>query len=157
MDRQQTQLRAADTILRKGVRVPVLAPPLLLRIFGKRRMNITLRQPSMNGMLIISRLIVEMKLNPAEFKDLTTAECYKLIDRHGDKALEVVAVSVLRWPPFIWGRKRFARWLGWHIEPALLAYALQLVLTLNDAGDFIGSIRSITEFPNLLSPKNQGS
>ena len=157
MNEQHIQIQAADTILRKGVRVPVLAPPLLFRIFGKRRMSITLRQPSFNGLLIISRLVVEMGLSPDEFKDLTTAECYKLIDRHGEKVAQIIAVSVLRWPPLIWGYKRFARWMGWRIEPALLAYALHLVLTLNDAGDFISSIRSVTErLPNLLSPRNQG-
>ena len=99
-------------------------------------MSITLRQPSFNGLLIISRLVVEMGLSPDEFKDLTTAECYKLIDRHGEKVAQIIAVSVLRWPPLIWGYKRFARWMGWRIEPALLAYALHLVLTLNDAGGF---------------------
>lgn len=157
MNEQHTKLRAVDTILRKGVKVPIVRAPLFFRILGRRRMSITLRQPSMGGLLKIARLVVEMNLSPEDFKDLTTAECYKLIDAHGDKALQIVAISVLRYPPFVWGYKWLARWLRWRVEPSLFAYAVKLVLTINEAGDFTESIRSLCQLESILSPKNQGS
>ena len=74
MDERQTKLRAADTILRKGVRVPIVSPPLLLRIFGMRRMSVTLRQPSMGGLIMMSRIVTDMGLDPEQFSSLSVAE-----------------------------------------------------------------------------------
>lgn len=157
MTEQQNKIRAAKTILQKGVKVPLITPPLFLRMFGKRTLSVRFWQPSFDGIIEMAGLIAEMGLNKDSFENLTTAQCYELIHRHGDKCMQILAICILRWPPFIWLRRRYARWLSKRMEPAMVAYALQLILTLNDVGSFTSSIRSLTDMEEVLSPKNQGS
>lgn len=155
---EQTEIRTAKTILQKGVKVPLVTPPLLFRMFGKRAMNVTLRQSSMGGELMISALIKEMGLTREDFNDLSVAQCYAMIDAHGPRCMQIIAISILRRPPFIWAYRRYARWLTWRIEPSLVAYALHLILTLGDVEGFITTIRLLaTERANILSPKIRGS
>lgn len=157
MDERQMKLRAADTILRKGVRVPIVSPPLLLRIFGMRRMSVTLRQPSMGGLIMMSRIVTDMGLDPEQFSSLSVAECYRLVERYGDRIVRILAIGILRYWPLVYLNRPLAAWLRWRIEPSLLSYALHLMLTLNDTADFIVSIRSITHEVSYLGPMDQGS
>lgn len=151
-------MKAADTILQKGVRVPIVSAPLLFRIFGRKRIGVVLRQPSVNGILMISRLVVEMGLSPGDFQNMTLTQCYEIINKHGMRAMQIIAISILRWPPAIWFYKVFARWLSNRMEPLYAGHALYLVLNINGAGDFMNSIRLFAEkMPNLLSPRIQGS
>lgn len=158
MTREQLiQLQAADTILRRGVKVPVVVSPLPLRLLGVRRLSIKLWQPPLGALHMMSKIVMGMGLSPADFKDLTVAECYKIIEQHTDASLQLVSIGVLRRPPLVWFYKAFARWLRWRIEPAMFAGAVSILLTINDAGAFVSSIRLLTErIPNTLSPKNQG-
>lgn len=157
MNEQQIKIQAAKTILQKGVKVPLVTPPLFLRMLGKRTQNVVIRQPSFDGIIEIAALIAEMGLSEDTFENITTAQCYELIRKHGDKCMQILAICILRWPPFIWFRRRYARRLAKRIEPAMVAYALELIVRLNDVGSFTSSIRSLTEIEEILSPKNQGS
>lgn len=157
MNEQQIKIQAADNILKKGVRVPLVAAPLLFRIFGAKTRSVVLRQPSLGGLLIIGRNIVEMGLSPEHFRDLSIAEAYRIVHLHGQKAIEIVAVSILRYPPLMWLYKRYARWLRDRIDPSYFALAFQIVVNFGGVEAFIDSIRLITELPDILSPRTQGS
>ncbi len=156
MTRQQTtQLRAADTLLERGVRVPCAPAPLVLRLFGCRRYRLTLRQPTLAGLFRISRLIVEMGLSAEDFETLSLAKAYEITARQGERALEVLAEAIRgrqTWIP----RRRLARWLGRHLTPAAFAEAWMVFVRLNGVADFTTSIRLMLP-ANNLSPKEQGS
>lgn len=156
MDRQQsTQLRAADTLLEQGVRVPCAPAPLFLRLFGRRTWSVTLRQPTLAGLLRISRLVVTMGLDPADLEGLDLARAYRLTDSQGRLALEILAEAVRgrrTWIP----RRLLARWLGRHLLPADFARAWLVFMQINGVADFTTSIRLILT-SNNLSPKEQGS
>ena len=156
MDRQQsTQLRAADTLLEKGVRVPCAPAPLFLRLFGRRTWHVTLRQPTLAGLLRISRLIVAMELAPSDFDALNLSRAYDITARHTRDALDILAEAVRgrrTWIP----RRPLARWLGRHLSPSAFAQAWMVFLQINGVADFTTSIRLMLP-ANNLSPKEQGS
>lgn len=156
MDRQQsTQMRAADTLLEQGVRVPCAPAPLFLRLLGRRSFNLTLRQPSLAGLLRISRLIVRMGLSPADFDSLSLGQAYAITERNTPLALEVLAEAVRgrrTWIP----RRLLARWLGRHLTPTAFARAWMVFVQINGVADFTTSIRLMLP-ANNLSPKEQGS
>lgn len=146
MDERQTKLRAADTMLEKGVRVQCITAPLLFRMFGRRKLNITLRQPTLAGLIRISRIVVGMGLDPSEMEGLTLAGSYKVVHAHGRAALRVLAVaSAPRWVP----RRLYAWWLGRHLTPAAFAQAWLVFSLTAGVADFIGSIRLMLTADNL--------
>ncbi|MDE5944741.1 MAG: hypothetical protein K2G93_04055 [Rikenella sp.] len=156
MDKQQsTQLRAADTLLERGVRVPCAPAPFVFRLFGRRSFHITLRQPTLAGLFRISRLIVEMGLSVEEFDRLSLARAYAITARHAGGALDVLAEAVRgrrRWIPRRW----LARWLGRHLTPTAFAEAWMVFVRINGVADFMTSIRLMLPVNNL-SPKERGS
>lgn len=157
MDPRQVQLRAADTILRKGVRVPIVSAPLLLRLFGIRRIGLTIRQPSLGGLVMISRLVVSMNLEKEDFEKLSLGDCHRLVERHGDTLMRIFCIGVLRHWPLVGLSGLLARYLRWRVEPALLSYAVKLLLELSDVADFTITIRSVAQKMTYLSPRTQGS
>lgn len=153
MDARKTKIRAADTLLEKGVRVQCVAAPLLFRIFGRRKLNITLRQPTVSGLIRIGRIVVAMGLEPAALKGLTLAGAYRIVGTHGPEALRVLAIaSAPRWIPRRW----YAWWLGRHLTPKAFAEAWLVFTLTSGVSDFIGSIRLMLTADNL-SPTNAES
>ncbi len=159
MKEQLVKLKAADTILRRGVRVPIVSAPLLLRVFGVRRLSVTLHQPTMGALIMIGRVVAEMGLSSQEFQNLTVEQCYRLVEQYGEKVMQILSIVILRRKKLVERyHERLAVKLLWKIEPTMQAYALRIVLLLNGVADFINSIRSIQEeMPDLLSPRIQGS
>lgn len=156
MNKQQsTQLRAADTLLEKGVRVSYSPAPLFLRLFGIRRLHITLQQPTLSGLLRISRLIVGMELTPADFDNMSLVQAYAITAQHTSSALEVLAEAA-RGRMRIIPRQWYARWLGRHLTPTAFAQAWMVFVQINGVADFTASIRLMLPVNNL-SPKEQGS
>lgn len=146
MDERQTKMRAADTMLEMGVRVQCVTAPLLFRLFGRRKLNITLRQPTLADLIRISRIVVGMGLDPAALEGLTLAGSYKLVQAHACEALRVLAVSSApRWVP----RRLYAWWLGRHLTPSAFAQAWMVFTLTAGVADFTGSIRLMLTADNL--------
>lgn len=156
MDRQQsTQMRAADTLLEKGVRVPCAPAPLFLRLFGRRTLCLTLRQPTLAGLLRVSRLIVATGLSDSDFEKLSLEKAYAITARHGAAALDILAEAVRgrrTWIP----RRLLARWLGRRLTPVAFAQVWAVFVRICGVADFTTSIRLMLP-ANNLSPKEQGS
>ncbi|WP_298063682.1 hypothetical protein [uncultured Rikenella sp.] len=156
MDRQQsTQMRAADTLLEQGVRVPCAPAPLFFRLFGRRTFHLTLHQPTLVTLLRISRLIVATGLSASDFEKLTLDKAYAITACHGDAALDILAEAVRgrrTWIP----RRLLVRWLGHRLTPAAFAQVWAVFVRICGVADFTTSIRLML-LANNLSPKEQGS
>ena len=74
MKDRTTKIRAADTLLEKGVRVQCVTAPLLFRLFGRQRLNIVLHQPPLADLIRISRIVVQMGLEPKNLQGLTLGD-----------------------------------------------------------------------------------
>ncbi len=149
----ETKRRAAATLLERGVRVPCVSAPFFLRLFGFRRLSITLRQPTLAELIRISEIVVGMGLKPADLDGLTLERSYRLLREHGRAALQVLAIAARRRGlPRGW----FARWLGRHLTPSAFAEAWMVFMLTAGVSDFIGSIRLMTTADNL-SPQGAAS
>ena len=61
----EVEIQTVDTILDKGVRVPIPAP-LFFKMLGKRFIHVTVRRPTIASMLMISKLYLQLKIKEDE-------------------------------------------------------------------------------------------
>ena len=153
MKDRTTKIRAADTLLEKGVRVQCVTAPLLFRLFGRQRLNIVLHQPPLADLIRISRIVVQMGLDPKILQGLTLGDAYHIVQANAAQALRILSIaSAPAWLPRRW----YAWWLGRHLTPKAFAQAWMVFTLTAGVSDFIGSIRLMTMADNL-SPANTGS
>ena len=159
----QVELRAADTLLDRGVRI-YLRAPLLLRIFGKKMLRVTLRKPTMGTMMAISREYLKMgvSVDGVNNGEDGITEAHLLLSQHGKRVCRIVAMGMLR--------GRFATlhlsrplgwWLRWHSSATDLRDALFVLITLSGIADFTTTIRWLRELkmttPRQTSHEEKGS
>jgi len=153
---KEVEIKTVDTILDKGVRVPIPTPFL----FGKKQVNVIVRRPVMGNMLLISKLYEQMNV-PAEFGDDFTA-WHKLYTQHAGTVSRIVAVGILRGRVKVKLLSRvFAWYLRWHINSRELAQLAAILVTLSGVQDFLSTIKflramKMTE-PRKESPTDEGS
>lgn len=147
------EIKAADTLLDSGVRAPVRAP-LLLRLFGRREVSLTFRQPSMGALICISREYLKMGVDVEKLEGGSVEEAHRLLAENGRGVARIAAIGWLR------RRARIrlfsgvaARWLLWRLSPQQLRDILLLLVTLSGVQDFTNTIRLLRAM-NLMSPKN---
>ena len=58
---EEVEIKAVDTILDKGVRVPI-PTPFFLRVIGLTQFGVTVRRPVIGTMLRISKLFVQLQI-----------------------------------------------------------------------------------------------
>ena len=157
---QQTESFAAETLLERGVRVPI-PTPFFFKWFGKKRMFIRLYQPYFGTLLRISRYYLSTGVTAEQLKEIEHEAALKLCAVHGPTFCKIIAVGLLN--GFIAGAlftRPLAWCLRWSLKPeAMCALTFHLVV-FGGTADFMNIIRSvklmkITE-PNL-SQKSQGS
>lgn len=153
MNRRETQARAAGVLLEKGVRVRCAAAPLLLRLFGLKKVDIILRQPTLADLIRTSEIIVKMGLDPADLDGMTLGDSFRLVAGHGREALRVLAIVCgPKWIP----ESLYARWLGRHLNGPEFAEAWTVFVVMSGVSDFIGTIR-LMQGTNNLSPTDTES
>ncbi len=157
MDEGSVKIQVARTILRRGVWVPVCTAPLLLRWLGVKNISFRMRQPSLGGLIMISEIVAAMGVKPEDLNELTQAEALDIVRKNGRNLSRIVMIGILRYWPLVHLNRSFSWLLVWAAEPAVICAAAHILMTINDTGDFINTIRSITLKMSYLSPKNQGS
>lgn len=156
----RTEQHAAATLLDKGIKVPVTAP-LLLRMLGKRTVNLVIKQPYLGTLYRISWLMLKTRLNDKQLNELNEANAHILFARHGSSLAKVVAAA---WLNDYWLGKLFtglvSKWLYWHLTPIQLLTIANVLVFLSSTQSFTNTIRSVASMkmtkPNL-SQQNQGS
>lgn len=149
-----TEIQAARLILNEGVEIPVPAP-LLFRLFGKKIIHLTIKQPSAGVALRITKLRLGMEVNDEELENITVDKALALQVKHTNTVCRIVALLVLG------GKKRgwlFSRLLGfWLKEKLPFQNMLAIMVTATLGGgveDFINTIR-LTRMLRLTMPNNQ--
>jgi hypothetical protein len=146
------ELKAADTLLERGVRASFRAP-LLLRVFGKKTLGLTYRQPTMGLLVCISREYLKMGIDVEALEGGSVEEAHRLLARNGLGVARIAAMGWLR------TRVRIrlltgivARWMLWRLSPQQLRDVLLLLVTLSGVQDFTTTIRCLRAM-NMMSPK----
>jgi hypothetical protein len=148
----EVELRAAETLLDKGVPVSMRAP-LLLRLFGKKRITATIHNPTAWTLIQINRYYLLMGVR---VEDITSAEFYDIVSKqvqHTKTVSKLVATALLN------GRilqKFFTGVLAWWLIDALSLRAMctaTKVLVLQGGIEDFTDIIALGQTLNMLSPK----
>jgi len=161
MVEETVQKQAADTLLERGVRFPIPAP-FLLRIFGKKTVNLTVYRPKMGTLIYISKGFVGMEIDATTIEDGDVAQAYALVAKHGKEMSRLMAVAILNGN---WRIKLFAgmlgKWLQWQLNAELLATLFMIITNLSGVQYFTSTIRYLPGMNMMkrrnLSPVEDGS
>lgn len=152
---EEVEIKAVDTILDKGVRVPI-PTPFLLRVIGIKQVSVIVRRPVMGTMLRISKRYVQLhvdeEIHEKEWQDWVTMFVDNLIP-----VSRIVAIGMLRgkWAGLLFTRP-LAYYLRWHMNTRQMAEIAALLVTLSGIQDFMNTITFLrgmkTTTPANVSP-----
>lgn len=156
-----TERRAAETLIERGVRVTIPAPRFF-RLFGKREIGLTVKQPTLRTLLTVSALSLKAGFSFEGIDSGNIDAAHQLIRDHARTLTRIVAVFILNKPTRI---KLFAGILSCYLANRLTAQKITgivvLMITFSGVQDFTNSIRLIRSMslttPRNLSPEDQGS
>ena len=150
MTADEVEIQTVDTILDKGVRVPIPAP-LFLRMFGRRFIHVTVRRPTINSMLRISKLYLRLKMK--EDQTDWTSWMYTLAST-GKEVSRIVAVGMLRGSLRTWLFSRpLAAYLREHIDMRQQAELAVVLVTCSGVQDFMNTIKFL-RLMKITEPRN---
>lgn len=150
--------KAANLILKRGVKVQVLAP-LFFRLFGRKTMTVTVKAPKSTTLVEIAEKYLSMRIENT--KDLSLPESFQLLKFHSSTMTEIIAICLLDSKKKMWRMKFFARFLSSRLTQEEINYLFHLIIVYGGVEDFINTIRlmetvRITK-PMNLSPKEKMS
>lgn len=154
------EYNAAKTLLDRGIKVPVTAP-LWLRVFGKRTIYVTIRQPYLGTLYRISLLYLSMDIADDELERIDKMNPSRLFVQHGKTLARIAAQAILN--NRIWGKVLggvFARYIYWKVSPLMLLNITRALVALSGTEAFTNTIklaRSMKMTGVNLSQETQGS
>lgn len=149
MDRK-TEKRAADILLKRGVKVTIKAP-LFLRWFGKKTIALVVQAPTLYTLIRIAEesLRIDVELE----KEIQLNNAISVVNEHGITLSRIVALAVLNNPRKQWRVGLLSRYLLRNIDVKELFYLYQLILLYGGYEDFINTIR-FTQTTRITKPMN---
>ncbi|MDM1048061.1 hypothetical protein [Sphingobacterium hotanense] len=154
MDANQTELRATQTILQRGVRVRTRAP-FLLRLLGKKTIVLTLRQPTGGSLMRMGYwfLMTHLPLHKLEKISVEEALLYKV--KYGDHIYKALAclflVGKVRTKLFL---KPLSNYLKESLPVTDVLKLLQLVILNGGLEDFMNTTRLVRA--KMITPPKLG-
>lgn len=133
------EIKTVETILDKGVRVPI-PTPFFLRWIGLKQIGLMVKRPVIGNMLRISRMYVAMRVD-----DTATGTDWRswieVFHRTAKPASRIVAIGMLRGRISGWLFCRpLAWWLRWYLTTGQLAELAALLVSLSGVQDFMNTI-----------------
>lgn len=142
--------KAANLLLKRGVKVQVLAP-LFLRMVGKKTMTVTVKAPKSSTLVRIAEKYLSMRIENT--KDLTLPESFQLLKFHSFTMTEIIAICLLDSNKKMWRMKILARLLGKRLTQEEINYLFHLIIVYGGVEDFINTIR-LMEAVRITKPMN---
>jgi len=150
-----TELRAAETILQRGVKVKARAP-LLLRMLFIRRITLTLRNPTAGTMMRVASYYLRTGLTAEKLDDLSAEEALAIMAVHGGSLRRAAATAILNGWISGWLLVRPIAWyLKWYFTEAGICTMVNLLITYGGLKDFTTTTRYIRGM-KITSPTNLG-
>jgi hypothetical protein len=148
----EVEIKTVDTILDKGVLVPVPAP-FFFRWFGKMTFNVVVRRPVTGNMLRISKMYLAMKIDQEKAGDdwRNWIEVFATAARPTSR---IVAIGMLRGQFSGWLFNRpMGWWLLWHMDTRQQAELAALLVSLSGVQDFMNTIAFLRAM-KMTEPRN---
>lgn len=152
---QYVQLRAASTLLERGVLIDRIEAPWFLKAIGRRHLNVTLHQPTLGELIEMSQCMVAMGASDEQLSWIRLSDARSLASGMALQAVEVMLIATRLKVPF-WGRKRLARYVLHRIDATRFDRGWRYFVEFNGVSDFMNTIRSMQQ-ASSLSPMDQRS
>ncbi len=150
MDNIDKEKRAASLLLKRGVKVQVLAP-LFLRLFGKKKIQFVITAPTAATLIKISYKYLSMRIEESD--DLTIPEAFTMLKNHSKSMTDIIAIAILNDPKKMWMYKIFSRFLSTSLQQEEINYLFHLLVIYGGVEDFINTIR-LMETMKITKPMN---
>lgn len=152
--------RASETLLDRGIRMQISAP-IWLRLFGKKYIHVTVRQPRLGVLYRISNLFLRMDIDIEKIATMNMTDGFKTLNTKVKTMCEIAAVSMLGYYAGKILRKPLARYLFRNCRPDEIYTLFYAVIMFSGVKDFLNTIRLISVMtmtePKNLSPNAKGS
>lgn len=155
-----TELRAAETILQRGVKVKARAP-LLLRMIGIKRLTLTLRNPTSGTLMRVASYYLRTGLTAQKLNEVTAEEAMAIMVVHGKGLRRAVATAFLNgWLSGSLFVRPMAWYLKWHFTEEAICTMMDMLISYGGLKDFMTTTRYVRGMkitaPNL-GQKAKGS
>lgn len=139
-----TEIKTVETLLDRGVQVDLPAPRVL-RLFGKKKVSLTVSRPDSETLLQISGLYLKMKKAATDIDAETIDEAHLMIHECMVPASRIVAYGMKPYCTPLGLRNRLlARYLRRHLDTRMMAELWMMICSMAGAHDFINFIRSMS-------------
>lgn len=143
MSDQAIESLAADQLLHRGARMRMRAP-LLLRIFGKKTISLTVRSPFEGTMHRVAAYYLSTGITADQLSEITHESALGLMVAHGKTLRKAVACA---WLNGYWSGKLLTRplawYMRWHCKPEDICGIAMIVLLYGGTADFMNTTRSV--------------
>lgn len=152
-ENMQVELRAARTMLQRGVPVHPHAP-WLLRLFGIRYIRLMLRQPLAGTMERVAGYYLSTGISSDQLDDISTEDALTLMARNGGNIRKAVAAAILNGWVSGWLFVRPMAWyLRWHLDEIKICTYMNILVKYGGVSDFMTTTRYVRSLrlttPNL--------
>ena len=150
MDGAKVRLAAAAALADMGVSLP------LHTVLRRKPIRLTMRIPTTQSFIRISRLYNGMGIKADELEGCDTDRYMRFVAQHGKAVSRMVAYGVVRGPLMGWLLNRPVAWLlRLTMDPVALGKAWELVLSTADTRDFASITLSAARTDRLLPTQGQ--
>jgi antitoxin component of RelBE/YafQ-DinJ toxin-antitoxin module len=143
-----TEKRAANILLERGVKVSIKAP-LFFRLFGKKQMRIVVKAPTLATLINIANESLSIELE----ETINLKQATQVVSQHGKTMSRIVAHAVINGTVMPFRVRLLAWYLRKHVAVNELFYLYQLIMLYGGYEDFITIIR-FTQATRITKPMN---
>lgn len=142
---KRIEAEAANALLDRRLKINLPAP-WLLRLFGRRTIPIWVKLPVAANLIRISRLFVQMGIDPKTVTAESFGTVLEYIGQHGVTASRIIAYGLIRgsFSAWLWNRP-----LAWYIRNHAtlpnMAELVRIINLLSGAEAFVDIIRSVSD------------
>lgn len=148
----QTEKRAAEVLLQKGVKIRVRAP-WFLRLFRKKSLSLTVSSLYEGTVHRVAHYYLSTGIAHNQLENTTIEQALSLMKNHGKALSKAVACAVLNGYVSGWlFTPMLARFLRWNAKPSEITTLLNYVLLYGGVEDFMNTTRLVRKM-KLTSPK----
>lgn len=145
-----TEKRAAGLLLKRGVKVQILAP-LFFRLFRKKTIDLTITAPTTNTLLKIAHTYLSMGIGKTD--ELTVPEAFSILKNHSKGMTDIIAICILNSPKKMWLKGILSRLLANRLTQDHINYLFHLIVVYGGVEGFINTIR-LVETTMITKPMN---
>jgi len=154
MDANNIELHATETLLQRGVRVGVRAP-FFMRVFGKRKVVVTLREPTGGALSRMGYWYLQCQLPLEQLQEISVEDALLFKVKYGKNIYRALACLFLVDKRLTWLLlESYSEWLSESITVKDALSLLQLSILHGGLKDFMTTTRLVRA--KMITPPKLG-